>query len=123
MIDDNREYLASPSLLERILGAGLAFFFFSITLIFVPLMLAAKSFGFWFPNHIYNLPFFIWVGIVSGAACLYGIWFGVGSVIEVLSYLWYTAEPPDRERSERLWGMIAIVGAITFIGSVVTNIN
>jgi hypothetical protein len=121
MIDDDRNYLASPSLLERILGAVLAFFFFSVTLILLPIIAAAKSFGFWLPTHIYNIPFLIWVSIVSGAACIYGIWFGVGKVIEVLSYLWYTAEPPDRRRSDRLWGMIAIVGALTFIGSVVIN--
>jgi len=47
MIDDDRDYLASPSWLERILGAVLAFFFFSVALILLPIIVQNHSdFGF-----------------------------------------------------------------------------
>jgi uncharacterized membrane protein HdeD (DUF308 family) len=59
------------------------------------------------------------VGTIAITAGFYGLAVGIGGIIETLSYLWYTAEPPNRKRSEQLWGMIAIAGAITFIGSIV----
>ncbi len=119
---NNNDFDGPPTWVERILGGILAFLLFGITTILTPLVLAGKAIGmspflgFYHVGVYGSVIFYIWVAFISVAACVYGLVFGLGKVIKVLSYLWFTAYPPNPELSRRYWASIVISGLVTWIG-------
>lgn len=96
--------------------------FFGITLIVIPIVLASKTYFFWYPLGIYGGLFFLWVAALLVIATVYGFCVGSLRVIEMLGHLWFSAYPLNHQMSERLWGIIAITGAVTYIGATLIKI-
>src|SRR5688572_19559731 len=91
-----------PSFAGRIIGALSAFFFTALTLVALPFFLGAKSF--WLvPGRLFTVVFFIWVAAVSLVALVIGFRAGAVGTVYLLSHLWDTAEPMDRNLRDRLW--------------------
>jgi hypothetical protein len=104
-------------LLDRALGAALAFFGAAITLILAPAILATALPGLAVFSHPYFAwkfwEFFIWGALWIFPVAIGGWIAGFPRVLNLFSHLWFTAEPPDRQLSLLLWSVIVLICALT----------
>lgn len=103
--------------LDRFIGALLAFLAVAITLVAIPFITLMKK-GFDHPyfvakaSDILSMSFFAWVGFISLLSLCYGASVGTTSVITALSHLWGTSSNPGL--TERIWAILIISALITF---------
>ena len=107
------------ALLDRVLGATLAFLGVAFTLALASLILSFEIrtiAAFQHPFFSWRLPaFFIWGALWIVPATVAGWIAGFPRVLVLLSYIWFTADPPNRQLSLRLWFAIIIVCALTSV--------
>ena len=84
-------------LLDRVLGAALAFFGGVTTLTFAPLL--------------------AWASLWLVPAITVGWIAGFPRVLAVFSHLWFTADPPNRLLSLQLWAGIFVISVTTSFAS------
>ena len=116
--DEDGNTGAKPiTLLDRMLGAMLAFFGVALTLALAPVVLSIEIraiAAFQHPAFLWRLPaFFVWGALWIVPATIAGWIAGFPRVLLLFSYVWFTADPPNRQLSLRLWCAIVIVCAFT----------
>ncbi len=109
--------------IDRMMGALLAFIFCFITILFFPTYLVLKFTLKWHLTHPYflfkfsgasfSLLLFFWVGFISVFALAYGALSGTTSTITMLSHLWGTSSDPAL--TQRIWIGLILAGIITAI--------
>ena len=94
-------------ILDRVFGAALAFFGMVMTLALAPVILAIGIPGlaaFQHPFFSWRLwGLFIWGALWLAPAIIAGWVAGFPRVLALLSYVWFTANPPNRQLSRYLW--------------------
>ena len=55
-----------------------------------------------------------WIGALL-AAMIAGFSIGAGRTVELLGYLWLTATPPNRRLTRRLWAILGVMAAVTYV--------
>jgi hypothetical protein len=110
----------ASSILDRIAGALIALIFVALTILLLPLLVAA--FGAWkvhgyssVPPGSYTGPFFFWLAVVSNTAAIWGAQLGSLRTLEMLAHLWGTEQPANPGLTNRLWLGIAVSGLVTFL--------
>jgi hypothetical protein len=106
--------------LDRIAGSLIALVFVALTILLLPLFIAAyvgwKTVPFFFlPPGSYTAPFFFWLAVLSVTAAIWGAQLGSLRTLEMLAHLWGTEQPPNRALTERLWFGIITAGFVTFL--------
>ena len=109
--------------IDRIVGALLAFICCLITICLFPTYLVLK---FAFKFHLthpyflfklsaasFSLLFFFWASLVSVVALVYGALNGTTSTISLLSHLWGTSSDPVL--TQKIWALVIIGGLITAV--------
>lgn len=119
-VDEDGNLGVKPiALLDRVLGATLAFLGVAFTLALAPLILSFElraMAAFQHPFFSWRLPlFFIWGALWIVPATVAGWVAGFPRVLHFFSYIWFTADPPNRQLSLRLWCAIIIVCAFTSV--------
>jgi hypothetical protein len=106
--------------IDRIAGAIIALALVSITLVFLPIAILVKlnahhSLPFYYPyrflRHVYSLPFFVWVILVSLGSAVYGALLGSMGVLIQMSPLWGSS--CDERETYKLWSILLICTAIS----------
>ncbi|HOY70502.1 MAG TPA: hypothetical protein PL131_07210 [Methylotenera sp.] len=110
-------------IIDRIVGALLAFFFCFITVFLFPMFLVLKFAFKWHLTHPYflfklsgisfSILFFFWAGLISVLALIYGALNGTTSTILMLSHLWGTSN--DTALTQKIWAVIILGGIITAV--------
>ena len=94
-------------ILDRVLGAALAFLGAILTLALAPVILAFALPGlaaFQHPFFSWRLwGLFIWGALWLVPAAIAGWVAGFPKVLALFSYVWFTADPPNRKLSLYLW--------------------
>ncbi len=119
-VDDDGNIGAKPiSLLDRMLGAMLAFLGIVFTLALAPVILSLEIRAIAAFQHPFFssrlLAFFIWGALWIVPATVAGWIAGFPRVLLLFSYIWFTADPPNRQLSLGLWCAIIIVCAFTSV--------
>jgi hypothetical protein len=109
----------ASGVVDRIIGAFMAFIFSLLTFFLAPILLLSKlwakasilklmgtSFVF---RRLIHTPFFIWIFLVSIMALAYGAYSGTLRTITMLSHIWGTSN--DSEMTNKIWA-IFIIGFI-----------
>ena len=103
--------------MDRALGATLAFFGVLITLALAPIILLAsipRLAAFQHPFFVSKLWGFFFVGALwIIPAAIAGWVVGFPKVLSVFSHIWFTADPPNGQLSLRLWCGIIFICALT----------
>ena len=97
------------SIPDQIFGAIVALVAVAITLVLLPLWLGVPF------EIIFSLPFMVWVWALAVSAAVLGAMHGTLRMIEFLAHMWGTDEPPNRKFTEQIWGIILLIGFITFV--------
>ena len=118
---DGYAAVGSISILDRVLGAALAFFGVALTLALAPVILAVglpKLIVFQHPFFSWPLSgLFFWSVLWVIPATIAGWIAGFPNVLNLFSHLWFTAEPPDKRLSRKLWcGILVVVVFTGFAG-------
>ncbi len=104
-------------ILDRVFGAALAFFGMVMTLALAPVILAIGIPGlaaFQHPFFSWRLwGLFIWGALWLAPAIIAGWVAGFPRVLALLSYVWFTANPPNRQLSRYLWFAILVICVLT----------
>ena len=120
--DEHGNFGAKPVLLlDRVLGAALAFFGGIATITFAPIILGVG----WPGLPAFQHPYFSWrLWALLAWAALWLIpaiavgWIaGFPRVLAVFSHLWFTADPPNRLLSLQLWVGIFVISVMTSFAS------
>jgi hypothetical protein len=109
----------ASGVVDRVIGAFMAFIFSLLTFFLAPILLLSKlwakasilklmgaSFVF---RRLIHTPFFIWIFLVSIMALAYGAYSGTLRTITMLSHIWGTSN--DSEMTNKIWA-IFIIGFI-----------
>ena len=101
----------ASGIVDRIIGALIAFIFSILTFFLAPILLLGK---FWAKASIFKfmgtgfmirrlfyMPFFMWILIVSVLAIFYGAYSGTLRTITMLSHIWGTSD--DEELTVKIW--------------------
>lgn len=105
----------APSILDRAAGCFVAVLSVGITILALPMVLAAKTVLLTNPARLYSVPLLLWAGVVSIIAGFIGLRLGTLKVIELLSHFWGTGWPQNKALTGQLWLGTVLLGAATFI--------
>ena len=109
------EQVQAPSILDRAAGCVVAVVSVGITILALPIVIAANSFFPFNPARLYSVPMIIWAGAVCAVAGVIGLRVGTPGVIELLGHLWGTGWPENKTVTGRLWLGVMLLGGVTFL--------
>jgi hypothetical protein len=106
----------ASGVVDRIIGAFMAFIFSLLTFFLAPIFLLSKlwakasilklmgaSFIF---RRLIHMPFFVWILFVSMLALVYGAYSGTLRTITMLSHIWGTSY--DSKMTQKIWAIFII---------------
>jgi hypothetical protein len=109
------EQARAPSILDRAAGCFVAVLSVGITILVLPMVLAAKAVVPISAARLYSVPLLVWAGLVSLIAGFIGLRLGTLKVIELLGHFWGTGWPENKVLTGQLWLGTVLLGAVTFI--------